>query len=99
LAGRTKASLEAAARQSTASGSEARTAGLDVLDDAGVSQFLDGVVKQTGRIDVVLDATGPLPSSTETESWPSGCRSKNSWYRSRRWYGRALSPRVPQRVT
>ena len=60
LAGRTKASLEAGARQITASGGEARTAVLDVLDDAGVSQFLDGVVKQTGRIDVVLDATGPL---------------------------------------
>ena len=60
LAGRTKASLAAVARQITASGSEARTAVLDVLDDTGVSQFLDDVVKQTGRIDVVLDATGPL---------------------------------------
>jgi NAD(P)-dependent dehydrogenase (short-subunit alcohol dehydrogenase family) len=48
------------ARQITASGNEARTTVLDVLDDAGVSQFLDAVVKQTGRIDVVLDATGPL---------------------------------------
>ena len=60
LAGRTKAGLEAVAKQITANGGEARTAVVDVLDDAGVTKFLEGVVKQTGRIDVVLDAAGPL---------------------------------------
>lgn len=60
LAGRTKAGLEAVARQITATGGEAQTAVVDVLDDAGVSRVIDAVVKQTGRIDVVLDAAGPL---------------------------------------
>lgn len=60
LAGRTRASLETVAKQITANGGEARTAVIDVLDDAGVNQFLDGVVKQTGKLDIVLDAAGPL---------------------------------------
>lgn len=60
LAGRIKASLEAVASQISAGGGQAHSAVLDVLDDAGVNQFLDGVVKQTGKLDVVLDATGPL---------------------------------------
>ena len=60
LAGRTKASLEAVAKQITASGGEAHTAALDALDDAGVNQYVEGMVKQTGRINIVLDAAGPL---------------------------------------
>jgi NAD(P)-dependent dehydrogenase (short-subunit alcohol dehydrogenase family) len=60
LVGRTNASLDALAKQITASGGEARTAVVDVVDDAGVSQLVDRIAKQTGRIDVVLDAAGPL---------------------------------------
>src|SRR5215472_10420028 len=60
LAGRSMAGLEAVARQIAARGGEARTAVVDVLDDAGVNEFLNGIVKQTGKIDVVLDVAGPL---------------------------------------
>jgi NAD(P)-dependent dehydrogenase (short-subunit alcohol dehydrogenase family) len=60
LAGRTKLGLEGVAQQITASGGEARTAVIDVLDDGGVNQFLDDIAKQEGKIDVVLDAAGPL---------------------------------------
>lgn len=60
LAGRTKAALEAAAKQITESGGEARTAVIDALDDVSVNQYFDGIVKQVGRIDIALDATGPL---------------------------------------
>jgi NAD(P)-dependent dehydrogenase (short-subunit alcohol dehydrogenase family) len=60
LAGRTKASLEAVAKQIVAIGGDARTEVLDVLEDASVSQFIDGVVKQAGRIDIVVDVAGPL---------------------------------------
>jgi NAD(P)-dependent dehydrogenase (short-subunit alcohol dehydrogenase family) len=60
LAGRTNSSLEAVARKITAGGGEARMAVIDALDDAGVNRYLDGVVQQAGKIDVVLDATGPL---------------------------------------
>lgn len=59
LAGRTKASLEAVAKNITASGGQARTAVIDAFDDAGVNQYIEGVVKQVGRIDIVLDASGP----------------------------------------
>lgn len=60
LGGRTKVSLEAVAKQITASGGEARTAVVDVLDDGGVNRFLDGIAKKAGTIDVVLDVAGPL---------------------------------------
>lgn len=60
LAGRTRTSLEAVAKQITASGGQARTAVVDAFDDVGVNQYVAGIVKQVGRIDVVLDAAGPL---------------------------------------
>jgi 3-oxoacyl-[acyl-carrier protein] reductase len=60
LAGRTKSGLEAVAKQIAASGGTAQTRVVDVLDDAGVNHYVNSVVKQTGRLDIVLDATGPL---------------------------------------
>src|SRR5215470_19296225 len=60
LAGRTKASLEAVAKQITDAGGAAQTAVVDALDDAGVNRYLDGVVKQAGKIDIMVDLTGPL---------------------------------------
>src|SRR5215475_2743124 len=60
LAGRTKASLQAVAKQIVADGGDAQTAVLDVLEDASVSQFVEGIVKQAGRIDIVVDVAGPL---------------------------------------
>src|SRR5215471_17299269 len=62
LAGRTKASLEQVAKQITAAGGEAETTVVDALDDAGVNRYLDGVAKQAGKIDIVVDLTGPLAS-------------------------------------
>jgi 3-oxoacyl-[acyl-carrier protein] reductase len=60
LAGPTRTSLEAVAKQIIASGGQARTAVIDALDDAGVNQYVDGIVKQVGRVDIVLDAAGLL---------------------------------------
>jgi NAD(P)-dependent dehydrogenase (short-subunit alcohol dehydrogenase family) len=60
LAGRTKASLEAVAKQISARGGEARTAVIDTLDDASTNQYIDSIVKQAGTIDIVLDVAGPL---------------------------------------
>jgi NAD(P)-dependent dehydrogenase (short-subunit alcohol dehydrogenase family) len=62
LAGRTKASLEAVAKQITAAGGDAQTAVVDALDDTGVNRYLDDVAKQAGKIDVLVDLTGPLAS-------------------------------------
>jgi 3-oxoacyl-[acyl-carrier protein] reductase len=62
LAGRTKARLEVVANQITAAGGEAQTAVVDALDDADVNRYLDGVAKQAGKIDILVDLTGPLAS-------------------------------------
>src|SRR5215472_3238386 len=62
LAGRTKATLEAVAGQITAAGGEAQTALVDALDDAGVNRYFDFVAKQAGKIDIVIDLTGPIAS-------------------------------------
>lgn len=60
LAGRTKSSLDEVAKQIAAAGGKAHTTVVDALDDAAVNACIDGIVKQTGRIDVVFNATGPL---------------------------------------
>jgi NAD(P)-dependent dehydrogenase (short-subunit alcohol dehydrogenase family) len=62
LAGRTKAGLDAVAGQITPAGGEAQTAVVDALDDAAVNRYLDGVVKEAGKIDIVVDLTGPRVS-------------------------------------
>ena len=48
------------AKQIEANGGMAHAAAIDTLDDADVNQYIDGVVKQTGKIDIILDAAGPL---------------------------------------
>jgi NAD(P)-dependent dehydrogenase (short-subunit alcohol dehydrogenase family) len=60
LAGRSKSGLEELAQQITARGGTAQAAAIDVLDDPGVNRFIDGVVKQTGKLDIIVDVTGPL---------------------------------------
>ena len=60
LSGRTPSSVEAVAEQIEANGGRAHAAAIDTSDDAAVNQYLDGVVKQTGKIDIILDAAGPL---------------------------------------
>ena len=60
LSGRTKSSVEAVAKEITADGGLAHAAAIDTLDDAAVNQYIDGIVKQTGKLDIVLDAAGPL---------------------------------------
>ncbi len=60
LAGRGDSQLKGVAGQIRDRGGFAQTATVDVLDDAAVNQYVDGIVKQAGRIDVVVDVTGPL---------------------------------------
>lgn len=59
LAGRGRSSLEGVARQISESGCRAHVAVVDVLDDAAVDKYLEGVVEQAGGIDVEFNATGP----------------------------------------
>jgi 3-oxoacyl-[acyl-carrier protein] reductase len=60
LSGRSKSSVEAVAKEIAAKGGRAHADAIDTLDDASVNQYIDGIVKQTGKIDIILDAAGPL---------------------------------------
>jgi 3-oxoacyl-[acyl-carrier protein] reductase len=60
LAGRTKSNLEEVMNQITKAGGKGMATVLDALDDAAVNQYLDSVVKQTGSVDIVFNAVGPL---------------------------------------
>jgi hypothetical protein len=41
-------------------GGKAQATVVDALDDNGVNRYLDDVAKQAGKIDVLVDLTGPL---------------------------------------
>jgi 3-oxoacyl-[acyl-carrier protein] reductase len=60
LAGRTRSNLEPVAKKITEAGGKAHAAVIDTLDDGAVNQYIDGIVKKAGKIDIVLDASGPL---------------------------------------
>ena len=60
LSGRTKSNLDTVAKQIAATGGRAQAAVVDTLNDAAVNEYFDGIVKQRGKIDIILDAAGPL---------------------------------------
>lgn len=60
LSGRSKSSVEAVAKEIAAKGGRAHATAIDTLDDDAVNQYIGGIVKQTGKIDIILDFAGPL---------------------------------------
>lgn len=60
LSGRTKPNVEAVAKHITDAGGRAHAAVIDALDDAAVNEYISGIAKKTGKIDIVLDVAGPL---------------------------------------
>ena len=58
LAGRTQAKLDAAANDIRAQGGTAESAVVDALDGPSVNAHADLVASMTGRIDIMLNATG-----------------------------------------
>jgi NAD(P)-dependent dehydrogenase (short-subunit alcohol dehydrogenase family) len=60
LSGRGKSSVEAVAKEIVANGGLANAVAIDTSDDAAVNQYIDGIVNQTGKIDIALDVAGPL---------------------------------------
>ena len=60
LSGRTKSNLEAVAKQIGEHGGRAQAALIDTLNDSAVNEYFDGIVKRSGKIDIILDAAGPL---------------------------------------
>jgi NAD(P)-dependent dehydrogenase (short-subunit alcohol dehydrogenase family) len=62
LAGRTRSNIEDVTKGIVAADGRAHAAVLDALDDAAVNEYIGGIVKQSGRLDIVLNAVGPLIS-------------------------------------
>src|SRR5215510_10715616 len=60
LSGRTKSKVEAVAKHITANGGRAHVAVVDTMNDAAVNQYISSIVNDTGKVDIVLDAAGPL---------------------------------------
>jgi len=60
LSGRTKANVDAVAQQIAANGGKAHASVIDTSVDAAVNVYFDGIVKQTYKIDIMLDFAGPL---------------------------------------
>jgi NAD(P)-dependent dehydrogenase (short-subunit alcohol dehydrogenase family) len=61
LSGRTRSNVEEVAKDITSDGGCTHVAVVDALDDSAVNDYVVGVAKQAGTIDLVLDATGPSP--------------------------------------
>lgn len=61
LSGRNKSTVESVAKQIETNGGKVHSAVVDTLDEAAVNEYVVGVAKQTGGIDIVLDAAGPRP--------------------------------------
>jgi NAD(P)-dependent dehydrogenase (short-subunit alcohol dehydrogenase family) len=60
LSGRTKSNVEAVAKHITSHGGRAHAAVVDTLNDVAVNQYISSIVNDTGKVDIVLDAAGPL---------------------------------------
>jgi 3-oxoacyl-[acyl-carrier protein] reductase len=60
LAGRTKSNVGKVTQQIAEAAGRAHSRMVDALDDAAVNEYLDSIVKQVGKVDVVFNAVGPL---------------------------------------
>jgi NAD(P)-dependent dehydrogenase (short-subunit alcohol dehydrogenase family) len=60
LAGRTRSNVEDVTKQITAAGGRGRLAVIDAADDRAVNEYVESIVKETGSIDIVFNAVGPL---------------------------------------
>ena len=61
LSGRHLSSVESLAKEIQASQAKAEAAEVDALDEGAVNAYLDNVVKQAGKIDIVFNAMGLQP--------------------------------------
>lgn len=60
LAGRSRAKLEAVARDIAADGGRARVAVVDALDEAAVVEHVAGITAEAGRLDIAFNAVGHM---------------------------------------
>ena len=62
LSGRTKSNVDTVARQIASAEGRAHAAVLDALDSPAVDKYMDGIARQTGRIDIVYNGVVPRMS-------------------------------------
>jgi NAD(P)-dependent dehydrogenase (short-subunit alcohol dehydrogenase family) len=60
LAGRTQSKVEQVASQIVAADGRSHVAAIDTQDDGAVNQYISGIVRQVGKINIVIDLTGPV---------------------------------------
>jgi len=60
LAGRTRSNVEEVSRRIASAGGKAHAAVVDALDEAAVDDYIHDIATQTGSVDVVFNAIGPL---------------------------------------
>jgi 3-oxoacyl-[acyl-carrier protein] reductase len=60
LAGRTKSNVEEVTKQITGDGGRAHAEAVDAGDYVAVDEYVDGIARQAGSIDIVFNAVGPL---------------------------------------
>jgi 3-oxoacyl-[acyl-carrier protein] reductase len=61
LSGRHLSSVESVAKEIRASQGKAEAAEVDALNETAVNAYLDDVVNQAGKVDIVFNAMGPKP--------------------------------------
>jgi hypothetical protein len=54
---------------------------IDALDDAAVAEYIDGIARQAGSIDVTFNAVGPLANEYGNGKNAWTWQPKNSWCR------------------
>lgn len=74
LAGRTRSNIEDVAKGIVAADGRAHAAVIDALDDPAVNQYIDGIVKQSGSLDIVFNAVGPLISEYRNTAYATDLR-------------------------
>jgi NAD(P)-dependent dehydrogenase (short-subunit alcohol dehydrogenase family) len=65
LSGRTTSRVQTVADAIPGNGGTVAVAGLNALDEDAVRSYLDQVVAETGRLDIVFNAVGPQPTKRE----------------------------------
>jgi NAD(P)-dependent dehydrogenase (short-subunit alcohol dehydrogenase family) len=62
LAGRTGANVKLVEKEIAAAGGQVRAEVVDASDEAAVGNYVESVVRQSGRLDIAFNATGPRVS-------------------------------------
>jgi 3-oxoacyl-[acyl-carrier protein] reductase len=63
LSGRSKANVEATAREVSALGGQSHVAVVDVADPVAVDSYVEAIAQEAGRVDIAFNASGPAPQS------------------------------------